>query len=605
MNWAKWAIAQVSNPRRERGTLNDMLKDADVFIGFAGGTTITPDNIRTMADSPILFTFGSPIEIKPQEAREAGAAVVATAHSTYPNQMDIASVVPGIFRGVLDVRASRFSWAAQVAAAKALAGLVHDDELHSDYIIPRVLDYRVAPAVAEAVAEAIIKRGDGKRPDITPASISERTRRFVYEGKLPVPPKSNGTMSVAQESLELHDRFQGLLEIYSKIPVKDEHVLKMFYLNPAAMEPSRLIHKNREQVFELTARSNLVGVVSDGSAVLGLGNIGGRAALPVMEGKAILFHTFAGVEAFPICLNTQDPDEIINMVKWLEPTFGGINLEDISAPRCFYIEEKLREETDIPIFHDDQHGTAVVVLAGILNACRLIGKSPGELSIVTNGTGASGIAVTKLLMAMGVKDVVMVDTTGIIYKGRKKGMNWIKEEMAELTNHDKQKGDLAAAVKNRDVFIGLSAPGVLTQKMVKTMAKDPIIFALANPTPEIMPDEALAAGAGIVATGRSDLPNQVNNSLAFPGIFRGALDARVPNITDEMKIAAAKAIAGLVSDKALRPDWIIPKGTDFSVAPAVAEAVARTAVETGQARAKVDPTLIAAKVRQFVYEERG
>jgi malate dehydrogenase (oxaloacetate-decarboxylating) len=323
-----------------------------------------------------------------------------------------------------------------------------------------------------------------------------------------------------------------------------------------------------------------------------------------MEGKAILFHTFAGVEAFPICINTQDPDEIIEVVKWLEPTFGGINLEDISAPRCFYIEKKLREETDIPIFHDDQHGTAVVVLAGILNACRLIGKTPGDLSIITNGTGASGIAVTKLLMAMGVKDVVMVDTTGIIYKGRKKGMNWIKEEMAEMTNHDKLKGDLAAAVQNRDVFIGLSAPGVLTQAMVKTMAKDPIIFALANPTPEIMPDEALAAGAGIVATGRSDLPNQVNNSLAFPGIFRGALDTRVPNITDEMKIAAARAIAGLVSDRALRADWIIPKGTDFSVAPAVAEAVARTAVETGQARAEVDPALVAAKVRQFVYEER-
>jgi malate dehydrogenase (oxaloacetate-decarboxylating) len=604
MNWAKWAIAQHSNPKRERGSLNEMLQGADVFIGFASGAQLTAVEITSMAKSPILFTFGSPIEISPQEAREAGAAVVATAHSTYPNEMDIASVVPGVFRGLLDVRATRFNWSAQIAAAKAIAGIVMDDELHADYIIPRVLDYRVAPAVAEAVARAIIDRNDCKRPDITPESISERTRRFVYEGKLPVPPKSNGEMTVAEESLELHDRFQGLLEIYSKVPVKDEHILKMFYLNPGAMEPSHLIHKDREQVFELTSRSNLVGVVSDGSAVLGLGNIGARAALPVMEGKAILFHTFAGVEAFPICLNTQDPDEIIEMVKWLEPTFGGINLEDISAPRCFYIEKKLREETDIPIFHDDQHGTAVVVLAGILNACRLTGKNPGELSVITNGTGASGIAVTKLLMAMGVKDVVMVDTTGLIYKGRKKGMNWIKEEMAEITNQDKLKGDLATAVQNRDVFIGLSAPGVLTQKMVKTMAKDPIIFALANPTPEIMPDEAYAAGAGIVATGRSDFPNQVNNSLAFPGIFRGALDARVPNITDEMKIAAAKAIAGLVEDKDLKSDWIIPKGTDFGVAPAVAEAVARTAVETGQARTVVDPAAIAAKVRQFVYEER-
>lgn len=604
MNWAKWAIAQYSNPKHEKGNLSEMLREADVFIGFAGGAKLSPEEIKSMAKSPILFTFGSPIEISPQEAREAGAAVVATAHSTYPNEMDIATVVPGVFRGLLDVRASRFSWSAQIAAAKAIAAIVTDDELHADYIIPRVLDYRVAPAVAEAVARAVIERNDGKRPDITPESIFERTRRFVYEGKLPVPPKSNKNLTVAEESLELHDRFQGLLEIFSKVPVKDEHILKMFYLNPGAMEPSRFIHENREQVFELTARSNLVGVVSDGSAVLGLGNIGARAALPVMEGKAILFHTFAGVEAFPICLNTQDPDEIVEMVKWLEPTFGGINLEDISAPRCFYIEKKLREETDIPIFHDDQHGTAVVVLAGILNACRLTGKKPGELSVVTNGTGASGIAVTKLLMAMGVKDVVMVDTTGIIYKGRKKGMNWIKEEMAEITNPDKVKGDLAAAVQNRDVFIGLSAPGVLTQEMVKTMAKDPIIFALANPTPEIMPHEAYAAGAGIVATGRSDMPNQVNNSLAFPGIFRGALDARVPNITDEMKIAAAQAIAGLVSDKELRADWIIPKGTDFGVAPAVAEAVARSAVETGQARNIVDPAAIAAKVRQFVYEER-
>ncbi|MFQ5401152.1 MAG: NADP-dependent malic enzyme [Anaerolineae bacterium] len=411
-------------------------------------------------------------------------------------------------------------------------------------------------------------------------------------------------MTVEEESLELHDRFQGLLEIHSKIPVKDEHILKLFYLVPGAMEPAEIIYKDKSQVFELTPRGNLVGVVSDGSAVLGLGNIGGRAALPVMEGKAILFHTFAGVEAFPICVATQDADEIIEIVKRLEPTFGGINLEDISAPRCFYIEKKLREETDIPIFHDDQHGTAVIVLAGILNACRLTGKKPGDLAITVNGAGASAIAVTKLLMAMGVQDVIMVDSRGAIYKGRK-NLNWIKQEMAEITNQQKLKGNLAAAVKGRDVFIGLSVPGVMKPDMVKSMAKDPMIFALANPTPEIMPDLALSAGASIVATGRSDLPNQVNNSLAFPGIFRGALDARVRNITDEMKIAAAQAIANLVSDKDLRHDRIIPSGTDFSVAPAVAEAVARCAVETGKARAKVDPKAVATKVRRFVYEERG
>jgi malate dehydrogenase (oxaloacetate-decarboxylating) len=604
MNWAKWEIAHLSNPDGEKGDLTQVLKGADAFIGFASGGALTPEHIKNMTESPVLFIFASPQDITPLEARDAGAAVVATAHSTYPNQMDITAVVPGVFRGLLDVRARSFPVQAQIAAAEAIAGIIADDELHAGYIYPRVIDYRVAPAVAAAVAQATIEKGYAKRPDVSPADIATRTRRFVYEGQLPVPPKSQGVMNVAEESLELHERFQGLLEIYSKIPVKDEHILKLFYLVPGAMEPARIIHKDPGQVFELTPRGNLVGVVSDGSAVLGLGNIGGRAALPVMEGKAILFHTFAGVEAFPICLATQNPDEIIEIVKRLEPTFGGINLEDISAPRCFYIEQKLREQTDIPIFHDDQHGTAVVVLAGILNACRLTNKHPGELAITVNGAGASAVAVTKLLMAMGVEDVVMLDSHGAIYKGRK-NLNWIKEEIAAMTNSDKIKGDLATAVKGRDVFIGLSVPGVLTQAMVKAMSSDPIIFALANPTPEIMPDEALAGGACIVATGRSDLPNQVNNSLAFPGIFRGALDTRVRNITDEMKIAAAYAIANLVSDKALRPDWIIPKGTDFSVAPAVAEAVARKAIETGMARVQADPATVAARVRRFVYEERG
>jgi len=604
MNWAKWEIARCSNLEDEQGELADLLKGADAYIGYAGGTTITPEMIGSMAADPILFTFGSPIEIKPTDARAAGAAVVATAHSTYPNQMDIAAVLPGVFRGLLDVRAENFSLNAQLAAAEAIAGFVGEDELHPDYIYPHLIDYRVAPLVAQAVAAATLDEGLAKRADADPAKIAERTRAYVYEGRLPVPEGSGKNMDYAEESLELHDRFQGLLEINSNIPVKDSHILEQFYLVPGAMEASKVIVENPEEVFDLTTRGNLVGVVSDGSAVLGLGNIGGRAAMPVMEGKAILFHTFAGVEAFPICVATQDPDEIIELVKRLEPTFGGINLEDISAPRCFYIERELREQTDIPIFHDDQHGTAVVVLAGILNACRLTGKEPKDLSLVVNGTGASGIAVTKLLMAMGVEDVIMLDSRGIIYEGRKEGMNWIKEEMAAVTNRDKIKGDLATAVRGRDVFIGLSVPGVLTQDMVRAMAGDPMIFALANPIPEIMPDQALEAGAAIVATGRSDLPNQVNNSLAFPGIFRGALDARVRNITDEMKIAAARAIAGLVSDKDLRSDWIIPKGTDYGVAPAVAAAVARTAIETGQAREEVDPEAIAARVRQHVYEGR-
>jgi malate dehydrogenase (oxaloacetate-decarboxylating) len=604
MNWAKWAIAQVSNPANEKGTLSQILREADAYIGFAGGPMITGDDLRSMADRPILFTFGSPIEILPQEAREAGAAVVATAHSTYPNQMDISSVVPGVFRGLLDVRAKRLTLAAQTAAAEAIAAVVSSEELHADYIYPRVIDYRVAPAVAEAVARATIEQGAAKRPEVSPSAVSTRTRRFVYEGKLPVPQKSSASLTVAAESLELHERFQGLLEIFSKVPVRDESVLKQHYLYPGALEPAAIIHRDPAEVYELTARGNLVGVVSDGSAVLGLGNIGGRAALPVMEGKAILFHTFAGVEAFPICLSTQDPDEIIALVLRLEPTFGGINLEDISAPRCFYIEQQLREQADIPIFHDDQHGTAVVVLAGILNACRLTGKSPAELSVVVNGAGASAIAVTRLLMASGVQDVILVDTQGAIYKGRRKGMNWIKEEMAEVTNRDRRKGDLAQAVAGQDVFIGLSVPGALTGPMIRAMSSEPIVFALANPIPEIMPELALEAGAAIVATGRSDLPNQINNSLAFPGIFRGALDTRARNINDEMKLAAAHAIAGLVPDRLLRPERIVPSGTDFGVAPAVAEAVARAAKETGQARVQADPAEIAAAVRRYVYEER-
>lgn len=605
MNWAKWEIAGVSNPDYETGALHDVLRGADAYIGFAGGTELTQEDIAAMANDPILFTFGSPIEILPQDARSAGAAVVATAHSTYPNQMDIAAVVPGVFRGLLDVRAETFCLQAQLAASEALASFVADDELHPDYIYPRLIDYRVAPVVAAAVAEATIDAGLAKRTLQDTEQVARRTRAYVYEGRLPIPAASGRYSDLGSESLELHERFQGLLEVSSNIPVKDSYVLEQFYLVPGAMEATRIIRDEPQQSFELTARGNLVAVVSDGSAVLGLGNIGGRAAMPVMEGKAILFHTFAGVEAFPLCLATQEADEIIEIVKSLEPTFGGVNLEDISAPRCFYIERVLREETDIPIFHDDQHGTAVVVLAGILNACRLTGKTPADLSLVVNGTGASGIAVTRLLMSMGVSDVIMLDTRGAIYKGRKEGMNWIKEEMAEITNLDRVKGDLAKVVAGRDVFVGLSGPNVLSEEMVKSMAKDPIIFALANPVPEIMPDVAHRAGAAIIATGRSDLPNQVNNSLAFPGIFRGALDTRVRNITDEMKIAAARAIAGLVTDRQLRQDWIIPKGTDFTVAPAVAEAVARTAIETGEARKVVDPASIAARVRHHVYEKRN
>lgn len=602
MNWGKWEIAKVSNPDLEEGDLATMLKGADAYIGFVPGD-ITGEIIKSMNKDPIMFMYGEPMSLTPREAEMAGAAVIATAHSTYPNHMDVTAVLPGVFRGLLDVRARHFSVAAQIAAAKAIASVVKDDELHAYYIYPRVIDYRVAPAVAAAVAEAVIAEGEAKEERMTPEMIYERTRRFVYEGQLPVPPKSDRPMTIAEESLELHDRFQGILEIKHNIPVKDEFILKQFYLMPGAMEPARIVAEDPSQAFEVAARGNLVAVVSDGSAVLGLGNIGSRAALPVMEGKAILFHTFAGVEAFPICLNTQDPDEIVEIVKRLEPTFGGINLEDISAPRCFEIEERLKEIMTIPVFHDDQHGTAVVVLAGITNACRLTGKKPCDLRVAVVGAGAAGIAVTKLLLSTGVQDIVMLDKYGALHKDNKE-LNWMQRRMAEITNPEQLSGSLEKIIKGRDVFIGVSAPNVLTTKMVKSMAKEPMIFALANPTPEIMPELAYEAGAAIVATGRSDMPNQVNNSLVFPGVFRGALDTRVKQITDEMKIAAAQAIAGLVDDKQLKPDYIIPKSTDFSVPPAVAEAVARTAIETGMARVQVDPASVAAKVRQFIYEER-
>lgn len=602
MNWGKWEIAKISNPGLIDGDLRQVLAGSDAYIGFVAGE-LTAADVRTMAKDPILFMFEEALSLTPREAEAAGAVVVATSHSSYPNHMDVTAVLPGVFRGLLDVRAMRFPVSAQLAAARAIAELIRDDELNADYIYPRVIDYRVAPRVAAAVARAVLDEGEAKITTITPDEIHERTRRFVYEGQLPVPPKSDREMTLAEESLELHDRFQGVLEIKHNIPVKDEFILKQFYLMPGAMEPARIVAEEPNQAFEVAARGNLVAVVSDGSAVLGLGNIGSRAALPVMEGKAILFHTFAGVEAFPICLNTQDADEIVEIVKRLEPTFGGINLEDISAPRCFYIEERLQAEMNIPVFHDDQHGTAVVVLAGIMNACRLYSKHPSQLRVVITGAGAAGIAVTKLLMAKGVEDIVLVDRQGALHPDDN-SLNWMQKRMASLTNPDKLSGDLGTIIKDRDVFIGVSAPGILTPDMVKSMAPDPIIFALANPVPEIMPELAYEAGAAVVATGRSDLPNQVNNSLVFPGVFRGALDARVKHVTDDMKIAAAHAISGLVRDKDLKPDYIIPRSTDFAVPPAVAEAVAFAARETGQAQVAVDPAAVAAKVRQFIYEQR-
>nr|WP_216369410.1 MULTISPECIES: malic enzyme-like NAD(P)-binding protein [unclassified Brevibacillus] len=391
-----------------------------------------------------------------------------------------------------------------------------------------------------------------------------------------------------EDALELHRKHRGKLEAVTKVPVRNARDLSLAY-SPGVAEPCKEIFDDVSKVYDYTMKANLVAVVSDGTAVLGLGNIGPEAAMPVMEGKAVLFKSFAGVDAFPICLNTTDVDKIVETVKLLEPTFGGVNLEDIAAPACFEIEERLKKETNIPIFHDDQHGTAIVTAAGLINALRVVNKKLEDVRVVTNGAGAAGIAIIKLLLSMGVKDVIMCDTKGIVYEGRTFGMNPVKEEMAKITNRSKKQGDLAEAMKGADVFIGVSVAGAVTQEMVRSMNRDPIIFAMANPVPEIMPDEAKAAGAAVVGTGRSDFPNQVNNVLAFPGIFRGALDTRATNINEEMKRAAVYAIANLISPEELSADKVIPAPFDPRVAPHVAAAVAKAAMESGVARITVDP----------------
>ncbi|KPC73804.1 malate dehydrogenase [Thermoactinomyces vulgaris] len=400
--------------------------------------------------------------------------------------------------------------------------------------------------------------------------------------------------TIRDEALKLHQEMQGKLAVHSKVPVHDAHDLSLAY-SPGVAEPCRDIYDDQEKIYDYTMKGNLVAVVSDGTAVLGLGNIGPHAAMPVMEGKAVLFKEFAGVDAFPICLDTVDVDKIVDTVKLMAPTFGGINLEDIAAPNCFLIEERLKQELDIPVFHDDQHGTAIVTLAGMINALKVVGKRMDEIRVVTNGAGAAGIAIIKLLLSLGVKDVIMCDSKGAIYEGRPFGMNPIKEQIAKATNREKRQGELEEVITGADVFIGVSVAGAVTPAMVRSMNKDAIIFAMANPTPEIMPEEAMRAGAKVIGTGRSDYPNQVNNVLAFPGIFRGALDVRAKAITEEMKIAAAYAIAGLIQEHELRPDYVIPSPFDKRVAAVVAREVARVAMETGQARIHIDPQEVYAK----------
>ena len=390
-------------------------------------------------------------------------------------------------------------------------------------------------------------------------------------------------MDYAKESLRLHEEWKGKIEVVTTVPVETKDDLSLAY-TPGVAQPCLEIQKDVNKSYDLTRRWNMCLVVTDGSAVLGLGDIGPEAGMPVMEGKCVLFKAFGDVDAFPLCIKSQDVDEIVNTIYLISGSFGGVNLEDISAPRCFEIEKKLKEKCDIPIFHDDQHGTAIITLAGLTNALKVVGKKKEDVRIIMNGAGAAAISIARLLLTAGFKNITLCDRKGAIYEGRTEGMNPVKEEMSKVTNPDKKSGSLAEMLVGADVFIGVSAPGAVTTDMVRTMAKDAVIFACANPTPEIFPDDAKAGGARVVSTGRSDFPNQINNVLAFPGVFRGAFDVRASDINDEMKLAAAQALADLISEEELSEDYIIPKAFDKRVGPAVAKAVAEAAKKTGVAR---------------------
>ncbi|MDT0679532.1 NAD(P)-dependent malic enzyme [Staphylococcus chromogenes] len=395
-------------------------------------------------------------------------------------------------------------------------------------------------------------------------------------------------MSLRDEALQMHKENHGKLAVAPKVKVTNKEELSLAY-SPGVAEPCKDIHEHPEKVYDYTMKNNTVAVISDGTAVLGLGNIGAEASLPVMEGKAVLFKSFSGIDGIPLSLSTTDTEEIIRTVKLLEPNFGGINLEDISAPRCFEIEERLKKETKIPVFHDDQHGTAIVTLAGLMNALRIVKKDLSDIRVVLNGAGAAGIAIVKLLYSYGVREMIMCDSQGAIYEGRPHGMNPTKEYVAKWTNKDKINGKLADVIEGADVFIGVSVANLLSEEMVRSMADNPVIFAMANPNPEITPELAKSAGAKVIGTGRSDFPNQINNVLAFPGIFRGALNVRATHINEQMKQAAVEAIASLISEEELTEDYVIPGPFDKRVAPSVAKAVAKAAMESGVARIDVDP----------------
>ncbi len=604
MNEAKSRIARSTNLEGRRGSLADLVHGADVVIGLAGGSIFTPAMVRSMSKDAIVLAMGVPEpEILPVQARAVGAAVVATSLAEDPGQLDIALVFPGILKGLLEARAVRVTDGILLAAADALAGLALRGDAPPGALVPGVFDLNTAPVMASATVRAATEQGVAGL-DVDPGEVAGRLRRYLYLGN-EVPQRTAKPASLSDEALDLHARYQGKLEVKPKVPVRDRAILELVYLPPRVASPVRDILADPEQVFELTVKRNLVAVVSDGTAVLGLGDIGPLAAMPVMEGKAVLFKTFGGVEAFPICVKTKDPAAIAEVVRAISPAFGGINLEDISAPRCFAIEEQLKRELDIPVFHDDQHGTAVVALAALINALKLTGRRFEEARVVINGAGASGMSVAKMILAMGTRDLILCDTKGAIFAGRGEGMNPWKEEIAGRSNPRRVQGDLAQAMRGADVFIGLSVAGAVKPEMVRSMARDAIVFAMANPTPEIFPRQARSAGAAIVATGRSDFPNQVNNSLGFPGIFRGVLDVSAREINQEMKQAAARAIASVIPDSDLKVDFIIPDMMDLRVPVAVAVAVAGAAAESGVARRLLSPEEVEARARRRIYEGRA
>lgn len=601
MNRFKEAAAGEFNPGGVHGSLSDAMKGADLFVGLSAARTVSADMIRSMASGSIVLALAAPEpEISAAEARSAGAAVVLTGEADDRHGLNVALAFPGILRGVIDSRATRVYDEMLIAAADAIAELVPDNELSRDRMIPRVLDLRVGPAVAEAVANAAVALGVAQA-DVDPAAVGERTRQLVYEGESILHDVGSRSVerTVGDQALELHRRYRGTIEMASKVPLRDERTLGLI-ATPGVSYPVREIIRDPSAVWDYTTRGNLVAVVTDGSALLGRGRFGAEAALPAMEGKCVLFKTLAGVEAFPLCMAVDDVDDFVSMVKAIEPSVGAVNLEDIAAPQCFAIEKRLRDELDIPVFHDDQHATAVIVLAALLNALRLTERRLDSIQIALSGAGAAGIAVARMLVEAGAGDVIVCDRRGILREGRI-GMNAEKDDIARLTNRNRLSGGLEDAMRGSEVFIGVSGPNIVKKKMIRSMAARPIVFALSAPVPEIMPDAAYVGGASVVGTSRPRGPNPFQNAIAFPGIMRGALDVLARDINGAMKLAAARALADLVPDDELSPQCILPRALDSQCAPEVAAAVARAALESGQARRRVDPRDILDNTNDYLY----